>query len=164
MRPRRSRKLGKRQLERAQRVFADAVNAELDALGAVFDGSFHHMLPTRAGLLLARAVPSVLGPGGFVALRFEDVDAAKKLLGSRGLAWDLNPYSGKWNLNLYSDEYGEDGAARIRAALRHRLSLVALPDEVSEEDRRRRLEVWIGEREVRIAQFRDAVVGKENES
>lgn len=153
-----ARRLGKRQLERAQRTFEDAVIAELTAHGAVFDGSFHHILPTRAGLLLARGIPSVLDAGGFVALRFDDVGAAQSFLSSphpsssrfRG---ELNPYSGKWNLNLFGREFGEGCEDRIRAVLRLKLAAVIFAEELSPDEWKRRLEAGIRARAERLAKM-----------
>lgn len=145
------RKLGRRQLERANRAFTSAALAELEAHGAVFDGSFHHHLPTRAGLLLARPIPSVTGSGGFVALRFDDVEAAKNFLKGKICGGELNPYSGKWNLNLYGPEFGEGCEGPIRSALRLRLEQVVLADDVPPDERRRRLEEGIRRRDERIA-------------
>lgn len=149
-----TRQLGKRQLERAQQTFEAAVTAELEAHRAVFDGHFHHMMPTRAGLLLARGISCVSDAGGFVALRFDDVDAAKAFLRARGTYGEsLNPYSGKWNLNLYGREFGEGCQDRIRAALRLKLSTVTFGDEVSADEWKRRLDAGIEQRRVKIARM-----------
>lgn len=149
-----TRRLGKRQLERAQLAFETAVVAELTAHRAVFDGSFHHMMPTRAGLLLARGIPSVLDAGGFVALRFDDVEAAKTFLSNRySYSGELNLYSGKWNLNLYGREFGEGCEDRIRAALRLKLAPVIFADDLSADEWKRRLDAGIRERAARIAKM-----------
>ncbi len=149
----RPRRLGKRQLERANRTFEDAANAELDAHGAVYDGSFHRLLPTRAGLLLAHAIPSDTGPGGFVALRFDDVEAARAFLQGKVRGDELNVYSGKWNLHLFGEWFGEGCGDRIRSALRLRLEQVALPSDVGPEERARLLADGVRAREARLARM-----------
>lgn len=86
----------------AKKAFEQAVIQAAVDLGATLDTDRpwlrYYKLETKAGLLWIMAVPETEGPGGFVALRFEDVDRAKQLLPS-GL--NLNPYSGKWNLHLF---------------------------------------------------------------
>ncbi len=149
----RSRQLGKRQLERAQLAFETAVTAELAAQRAIFDGTFHHLLPTRAGLLLARPISSVTGPGGFVALRFDDVEAGKVFLQRSGHTWGLNPYSGKWNLNLYGEEFGEGCEDAIRSALRDKLTPVLFTETLSADEWTRRLEAAIQVRKERLAKM-----------
>lgn len=83
------------------------------------------------GRLHEWSVPTKAGPLGitiydtWVAGRFEDVEAAKKLLGSSPTG-DLNPYSGKWNHHYGSLAGSPDSIDHFRYKLR-RVAMKANP-------------------------------------
>lgn len=130
----RKRKLGSRQLARAQAAFVEVARAELIALGAV-PSERSALLPwrdelrfdTRAGVLRAKPIAACAEAGGWIALRFDDVDRACTLLNPRKhtafpLDNGLNPYSGKWNID--SVLLGVDDADVIRHHIRLHLRKV----------------------------------------
>jgi len=123
----RKRKLGPRQLERAQKIFNDAVCSVAKELGAVQGEVWSNDVPeftleTKVGQLYLRPIAALSEAGGFVALRFKDVDSAcARLNPSRHLSELLNPFSGKWNLDLYgyisSEEIRQELLSHLRRVL-----------------------------------------------
>lgn len=123
----RTRKLGKRQQERAARAFTDACLEAFRQLGAKPCEPFYindnrHAIETKAGTLRMSPCPMMSGGhGGQIFCRFDDVERAKLLLPRDSSISGLNPYSGKWN-QYYFDEADsarivEDFVRRVRPLL-----------------------------------------------
>jgi hypothetical protein len=102
-----------------QQVLAAKVAEFVSANGGAAESrsGFDHTytLPTKAGVLRLSVHTGIDG-GGIqycdqsltVFMRFVDVEAAKKLLGSA--SW-LNTYSGKWNFGPFDTDFGPFDAA-----------------------------------------------------
>jgi hypothetical protein len=111
-----ARKLGTRQKAQADAAFQAACERALRDLGATPNepGAFHgYSIETRAGALAINVYPTSLPePGGWLAMRFADVERARAL----GLS-ALNPHSGKYNIDSL---YGEADPAIVTAeVIRH---------------------------------------------
>jgi hypothetical protein len=116
-----AKRLGPRQQEAAGKAFDVAVVEEARFLGCMplDDNGLPNTftIDTVAGPLRIVPISSELGHGGFVACRFKDVEKAREILASDAR---LNPFSGKWNLDLYDVE----DASLVRAELRRHLNRV----------------------------------------
>lgn len=110
-----ARRPTKKQLERANKIYVETLTPVLLELGCVPTGRGfpQYTLETRAGRLNVSVSANVSDFGAAVYTKFDDVEAAVKLLGGNDFYHQPNPHTGKWNHHFFGVPV-EDAAHALR--------------------------------------------------